>query len=108
MRTLAEIVEDVKDGKKPDCEELRYALLAYSALCFFDREALKKNTKDTHDFIFKMRQEDSLTRFHLALNKSPKDFVGWNHDPDNPEYLKFRKMGENLLNKVVKESEAKK
>lgn len=108
MRTLAEIVDDVKDGKKPDYEELRYALLAYSAISFFDREALIKNTKETPDFIFKMRQDDSIKRIHAALNKSPKEFVGWNNDPDNPEYLKFRKFGEILLSKVIKENETKK
>ena len=33
MRTLYEIVEDVRDNKKPDYEEIRYALLVYNLLC---------------------------------------------------------------------------
>jgi len=41
MRTLYEIIEDVKDNKKPDYEEIRYALLVYNFLFNFEHEKLR-------------------------------------------------------------------
>ena len=105
MRTLYEIISDVKDGLKPDYEEIRYALLVYEFMFNMDHRVLREELmkeKETSAFIKKMRADNSFDMFKNALNKSPKDYVGVNSDPDNPEYQKFRKLGEKLSDKVIK------
>lgn len=42
MRTLNEIVTAVRDGERPDYEELRYAICALDALGVFNRNALMR------------------------------------------------------------------
>jgi hypothetical protein len=37
-----------------------------------------------------------------ALNKSPKEYLGWNNDPENPEYQKFHAMGSRLVDKALR------
>lgn len=104
MRSLFEIVEDVKDNKKPDYEELRYALLVYSFMLSMDhrhlREELLKEERSAQ-FIREMKAQNSFDMFKGALNKSPKDYIGWGDDPENPEYQKFRVMGGKLLDRII-------
>lgn len=108
MRTLSEIIEDVKSGKKPEYEELRYALLVYSFMFFMDHSELRNELlreKETPKIMREIKARNSGDMFRNALNKSPKEFVGWNNDPENPEYLKRYKLSEKLLDKFM---EAKK
>jgi hypothetical protein len=46
-----------------------------------------------------MRNE-SFNRYKSALQKSPKDYVGWNNDPMNPEYQKLRQAESKLFDKL--------
>ena len=103
-RTLLEIIEEVKDGGKPNYDELRYALLAYQSMLFFDHtNLLEELTKEkpTPDFLKKMKADNSFNMLKNALNKSPKEWVGPNHDPDNPECQKLRKSANKLFKKVA-------
>lgn len=104
MHSLFDIVEDVKDNKKPDYEELRYALLVYSFMFNMDhrrlREELLKEERP-NQFIREIKAQNSFDMFKKALEKSPKDFLGWQDDPENPEYQRFRALGNNLLDKVL-------
>lgn len=109
MRNLYDIVEDVKDGKKPEYEELRYALLVYVAMFNMDHRNLREELfreKETPEFIRKMKATNSFDMFKKALNSDPKVYIG-KDDPDNPEYQKFRKIGNKLLEKIIKKSEEK-
>ena len=104
MRTLYEIVEDVKCNKKPDYEELRYAILVYDFMFNMDHRALREtllSDKEIPKFIKELKAQNSFDMAKTALNKSPKEYLGWNNDPENPEYQKFREMGNKLLNKVL-------
>jgi hypothetical protein len=105
MRTLFEIIESAKDGNMPTHEECYWAMLGLSALHYFDHSNLRTLCfKETiNPIIKKLKAEESFKRFQLALNKSPKDWVGWNNDPANPEYQKMRAVGTKLLNKVLKD-----
>lgn len=108
MRILADIVEDVKCNKKPDYEELRYALLVYNFMFFMDHKVLGEELsreKETPKFIRDMRLKNSFDMYHNALNKSPKEYLGWNDDPENPEYQKFHEMGSKLVDKVIQKIE---
>ena len=104
MRKLIDIIEDVKDNKKPDYEELRYALLVYDFMFNMDHRALRENLlsdREIPKFIKELKAQNSHDMAKNALNKSPKEYLGWNNDPENPEYQKFRRMGNKLLDTFV-------
>lgn len=107
MRTLFEIIEEVKDGGKPDYDELRYALLAYQSMFVMDHNKLLNeltSEKETKPFIKKMMAQNSFDMYKKALNKSPKEWLGPNYDPDNPDCQKFHKMAGKLFDKVINNS----
>ncbi len=104
MRSLGEIAEDVRSGARPPYEELRYAVIAYQALLTFDNMALMKLAETerenkprllTRSAVFQWKEY--FNRVKRALEKSPKDWVGWENDPDNPEFQKRRKISEKLF-----------
>jgi hypothetical protein len=104
MRTLFKIIEEVKSGGKPDYEELRYALLAYQSMFTMDHNNLLKeltDEKETPPFLKKIKANNSFNMVKAALNKSPKEWLGWNHDPDNPDYQRSRKISEKIFNKFI-------
>jgi hypothetical protein len=99
MKNLGEIIDQVRSGEKPDYEELRYAICAMDALMTFDRMALMKlsvaeseGKKPVLIYSAQWQFEENFNRVKRALGQSPKDFVGWNNDPENPEFLKRRKV----------------
>lgn len=105
MRTLLEIIDSAKDGQMPSHEECYYAMLALSALHYFDHHALSELDKDHRQaWWINLQINESFGRFKNALDKSPKDWIGWNEDPANPEYQKRRNIGKKLVNKVLGES----
>ncbi|MDD2885303.1 MAG: hypothetical protein PHT48_09695 [Dechloromonas sp.] len=98
MKNLGDIIEMVRNGEKPDYEELRYAICAMDALMTFDRMALMKLAEAENDgkqpfltYSAKYQYEENFNRVKRALEKSPKEFVGWNNDPENPEFLERRR-----------------
>jgi hypothetical protein len=102
MRNLSEIVEEVKSGGKPDYEELRYALLVLDFLSNMDHHTLTMDIQpDTKPFILKMYQEESFRRLKTALQQDPKEYIGWNNDPDNPGYQKCRELEIKVYEKLV-------
>jgi len=94
MRTLLEIVEDCKTGNRPDYEELRYSLLVFVFMFGMDHRALLDELLtdgETPTLIRRARAGASFDMYKAALEKSPKEYLGWENDPDNPEYQKLRK-----------------
>ncbi len=105
MRTLFDIIELVKDGDKPEYDELRYAVVALSALRHFDSDALRKIAKRESEGKPPLSQyyaEESFKRFKAALLIDPKSYCGPQHDPDTEECQKFRKMAKGILKHVTK------
>jgi tRNA splicing ligase len=103
MRTLYEIIEDVKDNKKPDYEEIRYVLLVYNFLFNIDHRNLRKELlaePRSPEFARKLKADNSFNMAKTALNTSPKKYIGGD-DPENPEYQKFRKLGNKLIDKII-------
>lgn len=96
MRTLAEIVADVENGGIPDIEELRYALLALHHLSTFDGMALLRAAEGTNDDHALAFREHSL-RVRGARAAQPKQWLGWDSDPANPEYQVRRREAAALL-----------
>ena len=79
MRTLSEILTAVKQGERPEYDELRYALRLMEALSTMD------NTGWRRDAGGGMRYKESFGRWKRALAADPKVYLGHTYDPDNPE-----------------------
>jgi hypothetical protein len=104
LRTLSDIVENCKSGGLPDYEELRYALLVYEFMFNMDHRTLREellSEKRSPLAIRELRANNSFNMFKKALNKSPKEYLGWNSDPGNPEYQKQRAVAERIFDKVM-------
>ncbi|CAD5377405.1 hypothetical protein OF001_U20332 [Pseudomonas sp. OF001] len=90
MRTLAEIVEDVQGGGTPDEEELRYAVSVLGSLVHAGGSALLRvaelnPTDPVQEF------SDHVARIGAAWRSQPKQWLGWDSDPANPEYQERRR-----------------
>jgi hypothetical protein len=108
LRTLLEIILSVKDGEKPDYEELRYAVCALDGLRFFDFRALsnlaegkRELKRPIYTYSAEWQFQECAKRTERAMNKSPKEWVGWNNDPDNIEFLESRKISISIANKIL-------
>ena len=102
MRTTLEIIEAVKDGKKPDYDELRYALLVmdylegdmhrFVLMDLFGKDKLQGFDKVRFEMRFKSRQK--------ILNNDAKKAIG-SFDPDLPgrqeERTIHKKIGEKFF-----------
>lgn len=111
MKTLMEIIDAVKAGERPEYDELRYAVCALDALTLFDEMALmklveaeKEGKKSFMIYSAMWQFEDRFKRMKTALGKSPKDWVGWNNDPENPEYRKRVAAVIKLIDRIVSKS----
>lgn len=104
MRNLSYIIEECKLNGRPDYEELRYSVLVLISLLNMDHRKLREALlaeKQSPKFIRELEAENSFNAYKTALNKSPKDYLGWSNDPANPEYQKFHTMASKLLDKVM-------
>ena len=102
MKTLFEIIEDVKLNNPVDEQDLRYALLAESYLCNMKSALLLDIYQKDKPRMYDKRIEINLEAGSKALNKPPKEWLGWNNDPANPEYQKFHQLGMKLVDKALK------
>lgn len=105
--SLFEIIEAVRDGERPDYEDLRYAICALEALTVFDQQALMKLARAERDGKTPFMNTSAIwqwtkhfERNQRAMSKHPKDWVGWNNDPDNIEFLERRQQAKKLLAKA--------
>lgn len=107
MRNLSEIIDAAKEGRETPEVELLYALLAYSALHYFDHHALQRLAHEPSKLSNPQREyEEAFRRFKMALNKSPKEFMGWNNDPANPDCRRRYALGKRLIDKLAGEGTA--
>lgn len=64
MRKLVEIIESAKDGQMPTHEECYYAMLALSALHYFDHHALSElDEKHREAWWINLQINESFGRF---------------------------------------------
>lgn len=113
MKTLSEIIDETKDGGRPEYDDLRYALVAMCALHHFAFESLRKLAQQEREGKYKpalfgldWHARERFNQFKAALNVPPKQYVGPQHDPDTEECQKFRKMANRLLTKVLEREQA--
>jgi len=105
MRNLADIIEECKLNGRPDYDELRYSVLVMTGILNLVNSELVRlyvEGEMPRELIRKMKLDGGVcTMYGKALNKSPKEYLGWNNDPENPEYQKFHAMGNKLLDKII-------
>lgn len=108
MKTLSEIIEETKDGGRPEYDDLRYALVAMCALHHFafksltdlaSRERAGKYKPTLFGLDYAARER--FNQFKAALAIPPKQYVGASHDPDGEESKAWRKISKGILNKVL-------
>jgi hypothetical protein len=104
VRKLIDIVEGAKDGKMPTHDECYWAMLALSHLHYFEVSDIRTLTKSEDSARVRMTTEEGFRRRKMAMDKSPKDWVGWSHDPSNPEYQKMRATAFKVFEKATGES----
>jgi hypothetical protein len=102
MKTLAEIIEQVKDGGKPEYDELRYALLAmdflnadlnlFVMMDLYGKDKLQGWDKKRYEMKYEHRQK--------AFQQDPKIYVG-GFDPDSPGYQEERAIHKRIYDKFM-------
>jgi hypothetical protein len=105
MRNLSDIIEDCKTNGRPDYDELRYSLLVMTGVLNMVNGELVKpyvEGKMPNKLVRKLTLDSICTMYGKALNKSPKEYLGWNNDHENPDYQKFHAMGTKLVEKALK------
>lgn len=107
QKILSQIIDEVQDGGRPEYDDLRYAVVALSALHGFNMMALvklaskEKEGKYRKDlFGLDWESRESFRRFQAALKMPPKVYVGESHDPDSEECQRWRKISKGILNKL--------
>jgi hypothetical protein len=104
MRTLYEIIEDCKTDKRPEYDELRYALLVMTGILNLVNHELCDlyiSGKMPTELIRKFKISSVCSMYGKALGKSPKEYLGWHNDPENPEYQKFHELGNRIVEKAL-------
>lgn len=107
MRNLSDIIEDCKINGRPDYDELRYSLLVMTGVLNMVNSELAQ-IYVSGELPHPIKRQIALkgggvcNMYHAALNKPPKEYLGWNHDPENPEYQRFHAMGNKLVEKALK------
>ena len=111
MKTLGEIINDVKDGKKPNYEDLRYTVVALSALHHFAFNSILELARREKEgkykpslFGLEWHAKERFDNFQAALKLPLKQYVGTSHDPDSTECQEWRAMSKRLLAKVTEEA----
>lgn len=108
--TLGEIIEAVRSGQRPAYDDLVYAICALDAMLTFDRKALMRLAEAENEckkpflsYSAIFQWEESFNRCKAATEKPPKEWVGWNNDPANPEFQKRRAAALKLFYRAAKE-----
>ena len=104
MRILGEIVDSARTGEEVSKDELLYALIAMSHLSTFDDRALMNLTdaeingkKPVRTYSAEWQCQERMDRIHRVYHKSPKEFIGKDHDPKNPENCKRIKTAKKIF-----------
>lgn len=108
MKTTIEIIEAVKDGERPDYDELRYALLVmdylegdihrFVLLDLFGKDKLQGFDKKHFEMKYESRQK--------ILNNDAKKAIG-SFDPDMPRYQAQREIHKRIGERFFEDREPK-
>lgn len=109
MRTLGEIIEAAKSGESPSVDELRLAVCAMDYLLTFDRMAIQKLAEGEAGqrprflvFSAVWQRNENFNRIKSAMEKTPREYLGNNYDPDNPEVQERRAATMKLVDGLMR------
>lgn len=97
MRSYLDIIIDLKDGLKPDYEEVRLACLMANYLLFFaekDIERIFSRGSNNNDLQLKLLESSYNSRIK-SRNLTPEKYLG-NHHPDHPEAKASMEMSKKI------------
>jgi hypothetical protein len=107
MKTLSEIIDETKDGGRPEYDELRYALVAMCAMHRFAFMSLMDLAGREREGKYKpglfgldWASRERFNQFKAALEIPPKQYVGESHDPDGEEAKRWLKISKGILRRV--------
>lgn len=102
MRDLFTIIEDVKDGGRPDYDELRLALVALSGIAHFDKMAIMAMATKPDKLFYnpEFQYKESFNRWKRILAHDPETILGENHHPDKEACKRLRRAAFNIARKV--------
>jgi len=81
MRTLTQITDAVRRGEEVTTDELRYTVAAYDVM------VAKFNIQ---------QDRQQMEEFFRAAESDPREYIGPENDPDNPEVVAWHKSHINL------------
>ena len=104
-RTLFEIIEDCKTNGRPEYEELRYAVLVMTGVLNLVNSELTKlyvTGEMPSELVRKLKTNGGICAMYgNALRKPPKEYLGWDSDPENQDYQCFHALGNKLVDKAL-------
>lgn len=117
MRSYLDIIIDLKEGRKPDYEEVRLACIMANDLLYFAEQDIKRVLGIGHEVeLAQMDKEKLEKRNNLVSNLarsnlesrfksrklSPEEFLG-NHHPDHPEQKASMERSKQIYKAFCKE-----
>jgi hypothetical protein len=105
---LLDIIEAVKSNEPVGTEDMIYTILALDNLLFFERQSIRTlanggrgNQKPSFIYDPLYQEKESFRRIKNAIEKDPKEWLGWNNDPKNPDYQYDKEMAHKVLDKII-------
>ena len=105
---LLDIIEAVKSNEPVDTENMIYTILALDSLLFFETQSIRtlangRRQNEKPGFIYDplYQEKQSFRRIKNAIEKDPKEWLGWNNDPKNPDYQYDKEMAHKVLDKII-------
>jgi len=102
MKKLSEIIDYCKKNKEVDAYDLIYAVVALTYLLNMANSKLLRFYKNDMNKLDKLILENHYKACNAAMNKPPKEWIGWTNDPENPECQEFHSFAEKLVDKAIK------
>ncbi len=81
MRTLTEITNATRRGENVTFEELRYAVCAYDVMFASS---------------YPSQHRPLLEEFFKAAESDPREYIGWDNDPENPDVVDWHQSQINM------------
>ena len=89
----------------PSHDECYWVMLALDAMATMDRRVIDRLSGDkATDLVKSMSKETTFLTRKRFLDADPKEWLGPNHDPSNPECQRIRKIAFGLFKKMEKET----
>lgn len=106
-RTLSSILEAVRSNETVPAGELALAVLMLDHLLTFDHRDLRGvcigEESKRREVIRKMTAEESHRRLRVALERTPREWLGPENLPSSPEFQRRRRIANKLVSRILRE-----